>query len=135
MNLYSARLVRAAAPLVAMCGLIPALAHAYPFPDDDVRSVKVHFGDLDLNSPAGAERLYKRLSVAARDVCGEEWDIIDLQQLADIRECRSDAVEDAVTTVDRPMLTAAYEHHHPGSVLVSENRPSPHGVDVTVSYQ
>ena len=132
MNLFRTRLARAAAPLVAVCGLLPTLTLANPL--DDVRSVRVRFGDLDVSAPAGAERLYRRLSIASRDVCGDESEIVDLQQLADIRACRSEALEDAVARVDRPMLTAAFEHHHPGTVLVSENR-APRDVDVSVSYQ
>lgn len=137
MKLISARLARAAAPLVATCGLLPALALADPFDGDDARSVTVHYGDLDLNSAMGAEHLYRRLSVASREVCGDEMEIIDLQQLSDIRTCRKEALEDAVATVDTPLLTAAYEHHHPGEVLVSENRTSSSssGFDVTVSYR
>jgi UrcA family protein len=134
MSLFRTRLARAAAPLVAVCGLLPALALASPFPNDDVRTARVRFGDLDLNSPAGAERLYRRLSIASRDVCGDSSEIIALEELADIRACRNEALEDAVARVDRPLLTAAYEHHHPGQVLVSENR-TPRNIDVSVSYQ
>lgn len=34
------------------------------------RSIEVNFADLNLSSPAGQERLAKRVDSAARDVCG-----------------------------------------------------------------
>jgi UrcA family protein len=132
MKLFLTRLARVAVPLVAICGLLPTLAFGNAL--DDTRSVRVRFADLDLNSPAGAERLYRRLSIAARDVCGDESEIIDLRQIADIHACRNEALEGAVAGVDRPLLTAAFERHHPGTVLVAESR-TPRDVHVSVSYQ
>ena len=133
MKLIRTRLARAAAPFVAICGLLPTIAFGHNALDDDVHSVRVDFADLDLTSPAGAEHLYRRLSIAARDVCGDDSEIVDLNQLAAIHACRSEALEDAVATVNRPLLTSAFEHHHPGGVLVSENRAS-RAVDVSVSF-
>lgn len=80
---------------------------------EETESVIVHFGDLDLSTPNGAHLLYMRLKNAAKSVCGDEYDAIDLKQRGDIVDCQRDAIQHAVEHVDRPQLTAVYDHLHP----------------------
>lgn len=101
--------------------LAPTAARA---DDMDTESVVVHFGDLDLNTPNGAHLLYMRLRNAAKSVCGDEFEAIDLKQRGDIIDCQRDAIEHAVEYVNRPQLTAVYDHLHPrNQAIVSASLP------------
>jgi UrcA family protein len=78
---------------------------------EDVRRITVHFGDLNLEHPAGAAALYRRIRLAAKQVCGEPEQpglaIISVE----LRACAAQAVERAVVAVDRPALTAYHREH------------------------
>jgi UrcA family protein len=80
---------------------------------DETESVVVHFGDLDVNTPNGAHLLYMRLRNAAKTVCGNEFEAIDLKERGNILDCQRDAIQQAVEYVDRPQLTALYDRRYP----------------------
>jgi UrcA family protein len=54
------------AAVAATCLQFAAFAAPGPF---EPRSIKVHFGDLDLTTPAGVKRFDERIAVAVRNVC------------------------------------------------------------------
>ena len=67
-------------------------------------AVTVGFKDLNLNTDAGVHVLYKRIHLAADQVCGN-FDGRDLQ-LARVHEaCVKQAVADAVAAVNNQLLT------------------------------
>jgi UrcA family protein len=76
-----------------------------------VEQTKVHFGDLNVDHPAGAAELYRRIRNAAESVCGDPQlpgsHMISLSW----RSCVEQAVNRAVAAVDRPALTAYYRLH------------------------
>jgi UrcA family protein len=74
---------------------------AAPSRVDDVATKTVRFGDLDLSTAIGAGRLYERISAAARIVCRGA-------PHAEVRTCRTRAVDDAVRTVGSPLLTSMH---------------------------
>ena len=63
---------------------VPALAETN---SPDVAVSVVHTADLDLTSDAGKRQLDKRLTNAAREVCGTASDF-DLEGKNEVRECR-----------------------------------------------
>jgi len=73
----------------------------------DAPSVQVRYDDLDLSRADGVKALYRRIRNAAENVCGaaetrspaltRQW-----------RDCFHTAVDDAVRTVDRPMLSSLH---------------------------
>ncbi len=65
------------------------------------KSQVVRFNDLNLASEAGAQTLYKRITQAASQVCGDAGDRFGH---LDYRRCMKKAVNDAVAKVDRPTL-------------------------------
>ena len=76
--------------------------------DDAIPGITVSYGDLDLSSPAGAQVLYQRIKGAARTVCAPlESKQLKVQALW--RACFEEAVANAVSKVDRPMLTAVHK--------------------------
>jgi UrcA family protein len=74
-----------------------------------VRHVTVHYGDLNLNTEVGAERLYHRIGGAATYVCGEEGRSLEEQRFW--QECYHDSVDRAVDTVHSPLLTSLNKVH------------------------
>jgi UrcA family protein len=77
----------------------------------DGPSITVHFADLNLDDARSVARLYQRIEAAAVKLCtpvavgGPEVDA------KDYHSCVSDAVDRAVTTLDRPGLSAYYRLH------------------------
>ncbi|MGH8210465.1 MAG: UrcA family protein [Steroidobacteraceae bacterium] len=74
-------------------------------PADDVPSVVVAYGDLDLSTAAGARTLYRRIAIAATQVCPFDGSR-DLARLAYNHACRRDAIARAVRDINSPQLAA-----------------------------
>jgi UrcA family protein len=95
------------AAVAAVClAAVTAGAHA----DEAASAVPartVHYADLNLNTPAGAAVLYKRIRNAAEQVCGDVGSR-DLAQAAAARACVGRAIFASVHTVNNPQLTSEY---------------------------
>ena len=85
---------------------------------DPQLAVKVTFNDLNLDQAAGVARLYQRLRVAARTVCGPDVAVGTRLLSREWRTCVASAVDRAVTEVDRPALTAYHLAHARGAAPV-----------------
>lgn len=68
---------------------------------------KVVYGDLNLETESGASTLYKRLRIAAAEVCAP-YKSIDLARRIAWQTCVDRAVTSAVEQVNRPMVTAVH---------------------------
>jgi len=69
----------------------------------------VKYGDLDVSKPQGAATLYRRIVLAAKDVCGQrDAASFDLTFRARLEACVHKATADAVTKVGQPELFAIY---------------------------
>jgi UrcA family protein len=77
----------------------------------DVGQITVHFGDLNLDQPAGAAVLYRRIRHAAEHVCGVPQSPGTNIPSHAWSSCVADSVERSVVAVDRPALTAYYRTH------------------------
>ncbi len=75
-------------------------------PDEVVR-----YGDLDLNTRAGAETLYARIETAAGHICRKS-DSVELTVEAASRRCENVVVAHTVAGVRSAQLAAVYESHH-----------------------
>jgi UrcA family protein len=94
---------------VAALTFAPGVAHA-----DTAREVltkTVRFGDLNLDNRNGVESLYRRIENAASEVCGPDRSTGSPFVSAAWTTCVTNAVQQAVRTVDRPSLTAYYVEH------------------------
>jgi|GEM_PF-1293558 len=88
-----------------------------PDQDHEVRSVTVHFADLNTDSRRDNKRLYMRLRNAAQTVCGDSIDYIDLTERREALQCQQSALESAVAEINRPQLTALYNARFPKETL------------------
>ena len=59
----------------------------------NTNTVDVYIGDLNLTTDEGRARMERRLSAAARRVCGGRPDIRDLSSLRAFNDCRAEAHE------------------------------------------
>lgn len=93
-----------ATTLVASILSLATLDARAAVPTDDVYSVTVKFGDLDLAREAGIAKLYLRIKSAAQRVCDQQANE-QLVAKQTYQVCVNQAVSRAVARVDRPMLT------------------------------
>lgn len=75
-------------------------------PSDDLPSVAVHYGDLDLTDMHDVARLNRRVLAAAVAVCGT-YDLRDLQGMASAEACRNEAIAAAEPEVKLAVARAA----------------------------
>jgi UrcA family protein len=83
------------------------------FVSDGVNKYIVRFADLDLSKVNGAASLYSRLRHAAAIVCSP-LDSRSLIVATQYRACVNQAIDRAVASVDRPMLSQYHESHTKG---------------------
>ncbi len=84
-------------------------ASAVSAADQDPVTATVNYGDLNLTTPGGAKVMLQRIEQAARQVCQHDADIADLSGLRDwVRYCVSTRIENTLSRLDAPMVTAAY---------------------------
>jgi len=100
MNTNPTRMTIAAAALIATLTTGAQAA--------DVPQIHVKYADLDINTPAGAAALLRRIRFAADRVC-DFRDTRELSARAIVQACTTHAIADAVATVNNPSLTAVYE--------------------------
>jgi len=75
------------------------------FADEEVRTERVKFQDLDLDTAAGVQALYGRIHAAAKRVCSESDPVLLSAEAACARKAEANAIESA----KRPQLTAYYK--------------------------
>jgi UrcA family protein len=80
------------------------------FADEEVRSERVKFQDLNVNTPQGVQALYGRIHAAAKHVCDESDPV--LHPAASI--CARKAEGDAIEKLNLPQLTAYYKNKNGG---------------------
>ncbi len=73
----------------------------------EVPQVHVKYGNLNINTPAGAAVLYQRIRLAATQVCGTP-DQRDLARLETAKACTDKAIADAVAAVGNDTLMDVY---------------------------
>jgi UrcA family protein len=74
--------------------------------DSSTVSVRVSYSDLNLSSPDGAKAVLRRITQAAKGICGAEPSSADLGGRWAYSRCVKQIVDHAVTSLDQPMVTA-----------------------------
>ena len=110
MNINAPILTAKTLGLVALaCATLAGPLHAA----DQVVTVKipVSAADLDLDQPAGAREMYRRVQNAAVIVC-RSGNRVDLQAVPNFRNCYDKALAEAIRAVNRPQLTLIFMDEH-----------------------
>lgn len=92
------------AALLAAAAAAPALAR----PGEDPNTRVVTYGELDLDSPEGADALIRRIDNAADAVCGRHDGPRPARQAQVNRACSHESTEVAVNDVDHPNVSARF---------------------------
>lgn len=113
-------LIPAAGPglLAVALALAPSAQAGAAAQGDGPPSALVRFGDLNLDSSAGAQILYERIVRAAYTVCAPFAAAGHLTPSGAWYNCVDQAIAGAVRRVDRPSLTAYYARRQ-GQVVTS----------------
>jgi UrcA family protein len=104
-------LVGAAAALALTAWQGAALGTSLEGTTDQPQPVKVQYADLDLNQPRDVRVLYHRIRLAADESCGVGEITGSHLKLASWQQCVLRAVDETVTRLDRPALTAYHRQH------------------------
>ena len=75
------------------------------FADEPVRSERVQFQDLNVNTPEGVQALYTRIHTAAKRVCFDS----DPVMRSAAGPCARTAEANAIAKLNLPQLTAYYQ--------------------------
>ncbi len=101
--------MRIAVAVVALLAATTGGAYAQEAPQ-----LHVKYADLNLNTTAGANVLYRRIGAAAKQVCGDP-DRRDLARTTQATACTARAVAEAVAKVGAPALTRVYARETGGT--------------------
>lgn len=82
---------------------------------DGQTQITVSYADLDLGKPQGVDTLYARLKGAAKAACGDA-DARNLRERALVRECRDEALANAVDGINHSALTAKHLQRSPAQL-------------------
>jgi UrcA family protein len=96
------------------------LAASNAFADDQVRSETVKFADLKVDTPAGAEALYRRISAAAQRVC--RYEASSIYGPSTWQNCVRPTVDATVARVNKPRLTALHAGRKPAPATAMINK-------------
>ena len=105
----------------AVCAVASTLPTVCAAADNSaLPTVVVKYADLNLSNPEGVTALYRRITAAARDVC----QYYDIRSGSSLRPgatdaCVRKALQDAVTKVGHPALSALYNAKHPQPVPIT----------------
>jgi UrcA family protein len=101
---------RARLRTVMVVGCLAAIASGATFAATapaELPAVTVKYGDLNLSTHEGVQKLYGRIAQAARTVC-ETQNRLDPKAVAASRSCESAAISRAVSDVNNPGLAATF---------------------------
>jgi len=78
-------------------------------PSASADGIAVKFTQAELNSPADAENLYRKLKQASRKACGIGGGFLNLQERTRAEKCYDETLAEVVRKIDRPLLTSLHE--------------------------
>ena len=107
MNALTTKLL-ATLTLAAIASISLPAGAAEPANPADNRGIKVSFDDLDFNNSAAVADLYRRIQLSARFACTDSSSPWDATRQKNLERCYNATLEDAVTKVNRPQLTALH---------------------------
>jgi UrcA family protein len=102
------RILAATVLVAAACAAAPAFAVTDNSLAREASSSRIETANVDFRDAGQVRAFHKRLQQAALFVCGSSPEASRAQRAAD-RACAEKAVSDAVSKLDRPLLTATYQ--------------------------
>jgi UrcA family protein len=106
----------------ALAGVLGASHATYADSVDQPPTTAVRYADLNLDTRADVETLFRRIRFAAAEVCTPYERQGALLPSAAYQFCVRNAVSGAVRTVDAPLLTAYYRERNDQHTLNTASR-------------
>lgn len=108
------------ASILSVCAFIALAQPASAASWSDQRSVRISTAQYDLTDEAGAAVMYRRLRSAARIVCGSaDHRRVSLSERAAFGICFNETLEEAVATLDAPLVSARHEEGRARVIVAS----------------
>jgi UrcA family protein len=100
--------------LGSLAGVMAVGAASAASPDSDVPTVVVKYSEQSLATDGGVNDLYRRITIAAKQVCPEaSFRDLGAQRLVEV--CRDKAVARAIRQIDNSRLATLYASHSKNS--------------------
>jgi UrcA family protein len=71
--------------------------------------IAIKYSQEELNTPADAESLYRKLKQASRKACGLDGGFLNLGEKTRAQKCYDATLADTVHTINRPLLTQLHD--------------------------
>ena len=119
------RIVVGVVAAVLLCAAAPALAQQQSAPSTTQLNQRVvPYGDLNLDSRAGADTMLRRINNASRFVCGDRTGPRPMQENGSVHYCVHASTETAVNDLDNPNVSNRYYGNTPEVVIGEEDDPN-----------
>ena len=120
--MISSRILASIIGAYALVIVLVAPRVTYADPVDQRPTQAVRLGDLNLDTRSGVETLFRRIQIAAGEVCKQYEPHGTLLPSAAHRSCMRNAVSGAVRNVGSPLLTAYYNEREDRHSLITSSR-------------
>ena len=85
----------------------------------------VRFATSDLATPAGRQAILTKIDHATARVCGQDYDVYDLQDHSELEACQRESMARAVRAIGRPELAQSLQERVGGPVVKVAEGSSP----------
>jgi UrcA family protein len=112
-----------------LCAAAPAFAQDSSPSTTQLNSRVVPYGDLNLDSRAGANTMLRRMNNASRYVCGDRDGPRTMQETGSARACSGETMDNAVADLDHPNVTNRYYGNTPQVIISGDEDDSGYAPD------
>ena len=102
----------------SLCAAVPAFAQQASAPSTtQLNSRVVPYGDLNLDSRAGADTMLRRINNASRFVCGDRTGPRTMQENGTVHACTGETMDNAVADLGHPNVSNRYYGNTPEVII------------------
>lgn len=117
--MFSKTTLAAAAAISLFAGVSTASAAT---PPADTVSVTISYGDLDLNTHAGAQAMFARITHAVGQICGTQPDPQLIDKTLAYKSCMSTITDQALTRLGNARVSAVAGRPSPATMAYNTGR-------------
>jgi UrcA family protein len=110
------------AAVAALSLLAGASTASAATPSADTVSVTISYGDLDLNTNAGAHAMFARITHAAGEICGSQPDAQQLEKVLAYKGCMTTVTDRALTKLGSARVSAVASRQSPTTIAYNSGR-------------
>jgi len=115
------RITLGAIAALSLCATAPAFAQQNDAPSTTQLNERVvPYGDLNLDSRAGADTMLRRINNASRFVCGDRTGSRPMQENGAVHGCVGESMDNAVADLGHPNVSNRYYGNTP-EVIIGED--------------